>query len=474
MKKNWQRGDPHCLKDFRRARTRARRILKEAQRTSWRTDLPSITAKTPLTEFFNKVRKISGKFSPPPPPVLMDAGETVGDPNIVADLFATHFAGVSRKDPAAVGARYRQDMEAAGVDFNSQGGESYNVHFSLSELKSAVSQCHDSSPGLDDVPYAFLRHMCDTALLFLLALYNLIWCTGDFPSSWKVAVVLPIPKPGKDHLQATNYRPISLTSCICKVLEKMVNIRLMWFLESGNFFTPVQYGFRKVRSTLDALLSLESSICRAFAGNSHQVTVFFDLEKAYDTTWCHGILLTLYNFGLRGRLPIFIQQFLSRRLLRVRVGDVLSTPCALENGVPQGSVLSVTLFAVAINDVISVIPEGVHSSLYVDDLSISFSAARMSLIERKLQLSINRISRWANERGFRFSPSKTVAMHFCRLRSVHPDPDLYLANRRISCLESTRYLGLVFDSRLTWTLGWSEKQNFRNSICNSDFCLICQ
>ena len=74
----------------------------------------------------------------------------------------------------------------------------------------------------------------------------------------------------------------------------------------------------------------------------------------------------------------------------------------------------------------------------------------MSLIERKLQLAINKVSRWADERGFRFSASKTVAMHFCRIRGIHPDPDLYLSNRRISCVDSTRYLGLVFDTRLTW------------------------
>ena len=131
------------------------------------------------------------------------------------------------------------------------------------------------------------------------------------------------------------------------------------------------------------------------------------------------------------------------------MGSILSETCALEDGVPQGSILSVMLFAEAINSVISVLPDGVHSSLYVDDLSISFSAARMPLIERKLQLSINRISRWSSERGFRFSASKTVAMHFYRLRGVHPDPDLYLTRRRISCEETTRYLSLIFGSRLT-------------------------
>ena len=135
--------------------------------------------------------------------------------------------------------------------------------------------------------------MSDNTFTFLLDLYNFIWRTGDFPSSQGVAVVLPVPKPGKDHLQPTNYRPISLTSCVCKVLEKMINERFVWYLESVNFLIPVQYGFRKARSTTDALPSLQFPICRAFANNHHQVTVFFDLEKAYDTAWCHGILHSL-------------------------------------------------------------------------------------------------------------------------------------------------------------------------------------
>ncbi len=115
----------------------------------------------------------------------------------------------------------------------------------------------------------------------------------------------------------------------------------------------------------------------------------------------------------------------------------------------QGSILSVTLFAVSIISVIGVLPDGVHSSLYVDDQSISCSVPRMSLVKRKLQLEINRVSKWADVRSFRFSASKTV-MHFCRLLGVYPNPNLYIGNRRISCVEATRYLGIIFDNRLTF------------------------
>ena len=174
------RDDPYCLDAFRKARAHALRVLKEARRNSWK-NYVSITVRTPLTAVFNKVRKFSGKFSPPPPPVLLHAGNTVADPDNLAEMFGAHFASISQRDPAAPGTRYRQALEAMPLEFTSPGGESYNLPFSSSELKSAMHQCQDSTPGIDEVPYRFLRHLSDDAFTFLLGLYNFIWRTGDFP-----------------------------------------------------------------------------------------------------------------------------------------------------------------------------------------------------------------------------------------------------------------------------------------------------
>ena len=103
-------------------------------------------------------------------------------------------------------------------------------------------------------------------------------------------MIIPIPKPGKDSYNPLNYRPIALTSCLCKTLERMVNERLIWFLEKKGLLNKVQCGFRTHRSTIDHLIRLETFIREAFANGEHLVAVFFDLEKAYDTTWKHGIL----------------------------------------------------------------------------------------------------------------------------------------------------------------------------------------
>ena len=206
----------------------------------------------------------------------------------------------------------------------------------------------------------------------------------------------------------------------------------------------------KINSTTDVLIRLKSSICESFASKQHHVTIFFDLEKVYNTTWRYGILKTIHQVGLRGELPLFIKSFLSHRFFQVRVGNTLSDRKCQEEGVPQGSVLSVTLFALSINGVSSLIPSDVLHTLFVDDLSISFSGSRMTTIERKLQLTVNSITNWADANGFKFSTSKTVIVHFCRVRGLHPDPDIYLYGKRISCVQQTRFLGLTFDSKLNW------------------------
>jgi hypothetical protein len=154
------------------------------------------------------------------------------------------------------------------------------------------------------------------------------------------------------------------------------------------------------------------------------VSVFFDLEKAYDTTWKYGIMRDLHKTGLEGRLPMFIADFLSNREFQVRLGGTMSDSFPQEMGVPQGSILSVTLFILKINSIVSCLPPHVRGSLYVDDFLICYRSKDVRCLERQLQFCLNKIERWADENGFRFSKSKSVCMHFCHKRIPHPDPEL--------------------------------------------------
>lgn len=147
-----------------------------------------------------------------------------------------------------------------------------------------------------------------------------------------------------------NYRPISLTNCTSRVLERMVNKRLNWFLKKNYILSNFQSGFRKNRSTVDNLAYFESNIMEAFSSNEYLVYIFYDIEKAYDTQWRLNIIQELLNHCLKANLVHFVANFLKNRSFMISL-DLYSSERVLENGIPQGSVLGVTLFIVSINSI---------------------------------------------------------------------------------------------------------------------------
>ena len=151
-----------------------------------------------------------------------------------------------------------------------------------------------------------------------------MWTEGKFPDTWRQTTVIAIPKQGKDNSDPQNYRSISLTSCLCRIMERMINDRLVWYLVSNGLISSLQCGFRSKRCTTDHLVRLATVIMGAFIRNEHLAAIFFDPEKAYDTTWKYGIIRDLRDLRLKGRLPHFISEFLSDCKFKVRIGSTLS------------------------------------------------------------------------------------------------------------------------------------------------------
>ena len=180
------------------------------------------------------------------------------------------------------------------------------------------------------------------------------------------------------------------------------------------------------------------------------VSIFFDLEKAYDTTWKHGILCDLHAIGLRGRLPIFIRNFLSDRLYQVKVGSTLSSSHPQQMGVPQGSILSVTLFIIKINAIVKAIRPSVECNLFVDDFTISCRGRSMQSVQRQLQLCLNDLQKWYDTSGFRFSQTKTICVHFCQQRRLHDEPSLTLNGHQLPVATKAKFLGVWFDKKLNF------------------------
>ena len=436
---------------YKRCRARVKYLCKKARAESWKQFISSINQFTSLNKIWSKTKKISGKFSPKPHPILKVNDEIVDSKTDVANILAETFAAVSSSENYSLDfLRYKNRIESKTLQFDTQENYSYNEPLTIEEVTSCLSETQESAPGIDKITYAMIKNSHPTLIAAILQLYNKIFLEGHYPNRWRTAIIAPIPKPNKDPKDPTNYRPISLTCCLSKLLEKVINTRLMWYLENNNMITDLQNGFRANRSTTDSIVKLENDIHHAMAEGLHTIVVLFDLTKAYDMAWRFGVLKSLHEGGMRGNLPKFIQSFLYDRRIVVRVGDSMSNPKEIQEGILQGSVLSCTCFLLSINSIVTNVDNSVKCSLYVDDFTIYCSGRMPNNVERLLQLTINRLHEWTKKTGYKFSPTKTTALHVCRKRGCLKRADLHYNGTPIETVDSCKYLGVTFDKSLTW------------------------
>ena len=439
---------------YSRLKAKCKYIQLQAQRTSWKEYITSINSQVSRHQIWKRVNKIAGKFSATPTPVLRTRNGIVRSHREVAAVLAENFAAVSEDHNYPVQFRqHKEHIERRNLPFNepSAGNEVYNMRFTIAELQDALKATKESSPGQDQISYSMMKSLHDTMMKLLLDAFNRIYIEQQFPTTWKTTIVTPIAKPNKDPSNPKNYRPIALSSCMCKLLEKMVNARLMWYLERGGYINGKQAGFRKNRSATDALIQFEGEVQTAIANKQHTIAIFFDINKAYDTAWRRGVMEELYRSGLRGALPMFVANFLSDRRIRVRIGSTLSDPQRVPEGIPQGSVLSCTCFMLAINSITENLPEYVNTTLYVDDFCIYTSGQLQRAVERKLQIALSRLATWSNRTGFTFSTTKTFSMHICRRnRCPRLAHQFTINNTPIRYADTIKFLGMTIDGRLNW------------------------
>lgn len=203
--------------------------------------------------------------------------------------------------------------------------------FTLQELERAKNRGRDTASGADSMSYSMLAHAGPAGDAALLAMLNASWIAGHLPPAWKEANIQPIPKPK----EPTKLRPISLLSCTAKTAEEMVLARLQWHIGSCH---PHMFGFTRGVCTADSILTLLTHI-----NHRPSVAVFIDLEKAFELASPHAILEALVRKGVRGRLLAWLQNYLQNRRARVWFQGLKSSFRELENGTPQGSILSPVL-----------------------------------------------------------------------------------------------------------------------------------
>jgi hypothetical protein len=204
--------------------------------------------------------------------------------------------------------------------------------------------------GIDGIPNECLRHLPRRPLVHLTHFFNHCIRLSHFPNTWKEAKVITLSKPGKDPKFPPNLRPSSLLSTTGKLFEKVVLKIVQRHNEKRGLHNASQFGCRARHSTTLQCMRLTDHVTLNFNNNLSTVAVILDIEKAFHTRWHPGLLYELSKLEFSINFIKLISSFLSQRKFRVSVEGEISTPREMQAGVPQGSVLSPTLYSIYIND----------------------------------------------------------------------------------------------------------------------------
>lgn len=324
----------------------------------------------------------------------------------------------------------------------------------------------NSAPGPDNVPSRLLMLAKDVLAEPISHLCNLSLGHGIFPTVFKTAIVSPIHK-ADDKQTPSNYRPISLLSCLSKILEKLVTIKLVSYLEKNKLLTDRQFGFRKGISTNDALLKLTSTITKRLDAGEKVIGVFLDLKKAFDTVSIPILLTKLNSMGVRGHVLQWFQDYLSDREQRVRVDGHLSDAATCTFGIPQGSTTGPATFLTYINSLAEIEIPNAEVIMFADDTVILFHGNTWEQVQTEAESGLAIVTKWLEDNLLTLNASKTKYLCFTKTNISSPDLKFSLkihtfpcnrtpqGNTQCTCDVLTRssfvkYLGIIVDENLNW------------------------
>jgi len=296
----------------------------------------------------------------------------------------------------------------------------------------------------------------------LAIIFNKIVELGIFPLAFKKAVVIPIFKSGDKGLPE-NYRPISLTLSISKLLEKCIKVRLVNFLNKYKFFSDRQFGFREGMSTNDALFHITNYIYDNIDKSNYVIGVFLDIKKAFDTVSLDLLIRKLHYAGIRGNILKLIKSYLNDRTQIVRVNNEYSYVSNISIGVPQGSVLGPLLFNIYVNGLLNVSIKGNIYS-FADDTVMLFNNKSIEVLFDEVNLSLDSVQNWYDNNFLELNLKKSNYILFnLRPNSINLNNliicphSLNCKNKIVPCncqhiqrVKHIKYLGLIFDDKLKW------------------------
>ena len=279
------------------------------------------------------------------------------------------------------------------------------------EIEKVVSKFKDKhSKGIDGISQKILKKVIDIISVPLSHIFNQSLSTGHIPDSFKISKIIPLFKSG-DPSSFDNYRPISILPCISKILDKLVYIRLIKFLDRYKIISLCQFGFRKNHSTTLATTVIIDKIIKNLDNGLSSVGIYLDLSRAFDTV-DHDILLRkLKHYGIRGIPLLWFHNYLKNRYQTVVFKDNTSKSYPVHCGVPQGSILGPILFILYINDLENA-SRIFNLIMFADDANAFTFHRNINMLNVLVNSELHKLNIWFRANRLSLNLDKTHYMVF--------------------------------------------------------------
>ena len=375
------------------------------------------------------------------PDLIDDNNKTIKDPKEKANILNNQFSNVFSNPEPEIICKNNPNLEHAYSQMNAINVKKEGV------LKLLLNIKENKATGPDGIPGRILKLCAPEIVDAYVLLFQTSLDQGKVPNDWKDANIIPIFKKG-NKTKAENYRPVSLTSITCKLLEHIIHSNIMDHLDKNNILNKIQHGFRQKRSCETQLITTINDLSNCLNERGQTDAILLDFSKAFDKVDHLGLINKMKNYGISDNLIHWTKSFLIGRNQKVTVEGVESNTLRVKSGVPQGTVLGPLFFLLYINDINLNLTPGTKMRLFADD-SLLYRQIRSTEDCEILQNDLNILQNWEKKWKMEFHPQK------CQLLTITKKQNpikakYYVHGEALSQTKSAKYLGVIIDSELNW------------------------
>ena len=434
--------DIHTYRIYRNLRNSLQASLIDDSNHHWHSIITETAAQynDPST-FWRKIRNLSGNNNPDPHYLLDSNNIKVYSKENKERLHRELWNNVFTEEDDYEGEDEIQDTVTTFLNNNLQrltpfqtsditrlNANNYTISkITTLEIKTIIRKLKKTCPGSSGINKIILNHIPIQAVNYLRNIFNACLSAGYFPDKWKEAVVRLIPKHGKNPHHPANYRPISLLEVPGKIFERVINKRLRRHLEINNLYNSNQFGFRTGRGTTHALALATEAMSQSKADSGQCHLVLRDITKAFDKVWHIGLKYKILQLGLPNIFEKLLCDFLDDRKARIKVSNYLGDNFNLNCGVPQGSVISPTLFVIYTHDLPP--PTRGTQITYADDVTqiVNYEGKSRRMLINSTQREIEKVNKFERNWKIKTNINKFTIIRLGGIQedSLIIDDDIY-------------------------------------------------